>query len=190
MLIHHNDILFFADANGIFDKLGLDALKKFDQVGLALIEQPFGDDEWDMHRKAVQSMTTPIALDESIRSVNDVKRMAKMWCGSIIVLKPGRIGGTTEALKVIEVAKENELAIWIGGMIEFGISKAHNLALASLPQISLPGDFSASTHFWHEDPVEPAVVIENGVINLSECPGIGVNLNKELVEKYINRFVL
>ncbi len=146
------DILFFADGNGIFDKLGLDALKKFDQAGLALIEQPFGDDEWGMHRKAVQCMHTPIALDESICSVNDVKRMARSRAGSIIVLKPGRIGGTTEALKVIEVAKENDLAIWIGGMIEFGISKAHNLALASLSQISLPGDFSTSTHFWHEDP--------------------------------------
>ena len=180
-----SDILFFADGNGIFDKLGLDALKKFDQAGLALIEQPFGDDEWDMHRKAVQCMDTPIALDESICSVNDVKRMATSRAGSIIVLKPGRIGGTTEALKVIEVAKENDLAIWIGGMIEFGISKAHNLALASLSQISLPGDFSASTHFWHEDPVEPPIVIENGVINLSESPGIGVDLNKMLVEKYL-----
>ncbi|MBO1912273.1 o-succinylbenzoate synthase, partial [Microvirga sp. 3-52] len=86
---------------------------------------------------------------------------------------------------VIEIAKENDLAIWIGGMIEFGISKAHNLALASLPQFSLPGDFSASTHFWHEDPVEPSVEIENGVIKLSKRPGIGVNLNKELVEKYL-----
>ena len=179
------DLLFFADANGIFDKLGLDALKKFDQAGLTLIEQPFGDDEWGMHRKAVKCMQTPIALDESIRSANDVRRMATSRAGSIIVLKPGRIGGTTEALKVIDVAKENDLSIWIGGMIEFGISKAHNLALASLPQVSLPGDFSASTHFWHEDPVEPLVVIENGVINLSESPGIGMDLNKELIEKYI-----
>ena len=179
------DMLFFADANGIFDKLGLDALKNYDQVGLALIEQPFGDDEWNVHREAVQSMETPIALDESIRSVKDAKRMATIGAGSVVVLKPGRIGGTTEALKVVEVAKENELDLWIGGMIEFGISKAHNLALASLAEFSLPGDFSASDHFWHEDPVEPSVVIENGVINLSERPGIGVTLNKELVEKYL-----
>jgi o-succinylbenzoate synthase len=179
------DMLFFADANGIFDKLGLDALKKFDQARLALIEQPFGDDEWVMHRKAVQSMETPIALDESIRSVQDAKRMVASGAGSVVVLKPGRIGGTTEALKVIEIALENDSAIWIGGMINFGISKAHNLALASLPQFSLPGDFSASNHFWHEDPVEPLIEIENGVIKLSERPGIGVNLNKELVEKYL-----
>ncbi|QUW23216.1 o-succinylbenzoate synthase [Sporosarcina sp. Marseille-Q4063] len=179
------DMLFFGDANGIFDKLGLDALKKFDQAGLALIEQPFGDDEWRMHWKAVQCMKTPIALDESIRSVQDVKRMATSGAGSVVVLKPGRIGGTTESLKVLEVANANGLDLWIGGMIEFGISKAHNLALASLPQFSLPGDFSASDHFWHEDPVEPTVVIENGVINLSERPGIGVKLNKELVEKYL-----
>ena len=67
-----------------------------------------------------------------------------------------------KSLKIIEIAKENDLPIWIGGMIEFGISKAHNLALASLPQFSLPGDFSASTHFWHEDPIEPAIEVVGG----------------------------
>ncbi|WP_172371826.1 o-succinylbenzoate synthase [Sporosarcina jiandibaonis] len=180
-----DDLLFFGDANGIFDKLGLEALIKFDRAGLALIEQPFGEDEWEMHTEAVQRMVTPISLDESVRSVRDAKRMETSGAGSVIVLKPGRIGGTTEALKVIQIAKENDLAIWIGGMIEFGISKAHNLALASLPQFSLPGDFSASDHFWHEDPVEPPVVIENGVIHLSERPGIGVILDKGLVEKYL-----
>lgn len=179
------NLLFFADGNGIFDRLGLEALLKFDHVGLTLIEQPFGDDEWERHQEATQLMTTRIGLDESIRSVSDVKRMVEMKAGSIIVLKPGRVGGITESLKIHEVAQKNDLPIWIGGMIEFGISKAHNLALASLPQFALPGDFSASTHFWHEDPVEPAIEVVNGIIKLIEKPGIGFKINHPVMEKYI-----
>ena len=177
-------MLFFADANGIFDKLGLEALSKFDEAGLALIEQPFGEDEWDCHVEATRLMKTPIALDESIRSVQDVNQMVNSGAGSIIVLKPGRVGGVKESIAIVEIAKKHDLSVWIGGMIEFGVSKAHNLALASLSQLSLPGDFSASTHFWHEEPVEPQTIIEDGGINLTDCPGIGVNLNKEILEKY------
>ena len=178
------DMLFFADGNGIFNRLGLDALLGFDQVGLSLIEQPFGEDDWNRHVEASRLMTTPIALDESIRSVWDAGYMASSGAGSIIVLKPGRVGGTTESLKIVEVAAMHSLPIWIGGMIEFGVSKAHNLALASLSQLSLPGDFSATTHFWNEEPVEPPVVIDGGGIQLSDCPGIGVDLNEEVLEKY------
>ena len=178
------EILFFADGNGIFKRLGLGALLEFDQVGLSLIEQPFGEDDWDCHVEASWLMTTPIALDESIRSVWDAEHMASSAAGSIIVLKPGRVGGTTESLKVVEVATKHHLPIWIGGMIEFGVSKAHNLTLASLSQLSLPGDFSATTHFWNEEPVEPPVVIESGGIQLSDCPGIGVKLNDEILGKY------
>jgi len=179
-----SEMLFFADGNGIFTRLGLDALLEFDQVGLSLIEQPFEEDDWNRHIEASRLMSTPIALDESIRSVWDAEHMASSGAGSIIVLKPGRVGGTTESLKIVDVAAKHDLPIWIGGMIEFGVSKAHNLALASLSQLSLPGDFSASNHFWHEEPVEPPVVIESGGIQLSEHPGIGVNLNHEALGKY------
>lgn len=178
------EMLFFADGNGIFTKLGLDALLAFDHAGLTLIEQPFGDDEWGLHKEATQLMTTPIALDESIRSVQDAQFMADIGAGSIIVLKPGRVGGTTESLKVIEVASKHQLPIWIGGMIEFGVSKAHNLALASLSAISLPGDFSATTHFWLEEPVKPQIIVEDGAIQLSNRIGIGMELNSAVLSKY------
>ena len=177
-------MLFFADANGIFDKLGMDALRTFDDVGLTLIEQPFGEDNWDGHIEATKVMKTPIALDESIRSVRDVRQMVDMRAGSIIVLKPGRVGGLTESLKIVEIAKQNDLAIWIGGMIEFGVSKAHNLALASRAQFTLPGDFSASTHFWAEEPVKPEVVIRNGRIQLTDVAGIGVTIHREKLLTY------
>ena len=181
----YNDVLFFADGNGIFDRLGLEALLRFDDVGLTLIEQPFGDDAWERHQEATRLMTTPIALDESIRSTSDVKRMIEMKAASIIVLKPGRVGGVTESLKIHEIAEKNGIPIWIGGMIEFGISKAHNLALASLPQFTLPGDFSASNHFWHEEPIEPAIEVVGGIIELLDKPGIGFEINRSVMEKYI-----
>ncbi|MCZ2260710.1 o-succinylbenzoate synthase [Sporosarcina sp. G11-34] len=179
-----SEMLFFADGNGIFTRLGLNALLEFDQVGLSLIEQPFKEDDWNHHIEASRLMSTPIALDESIRSVWDAEHLASSGAGSIIVLKPGRVGGTTESLRIVDVAVKYDLPIWIGGMIEFGVSKAHNLALASISQLSLPGDFSASNHFWYEEPVEPAVVIESGGIQLSKLPGIGVNLNEEVLRKY------
>lgn len=186
-LVHsfHEEVFFFADGNGIFDTLGLEALLRFDEVGLTLIEQPFGEDAWEQHRMAAKRMTTPIALDESIRSLADVERMIEREAGAIIVLKPGRVGGITESLKIHRLAEENNLPVWIGGMIEFGVSKAHNLALASLPQMTLPGDFSASTHFWHEDPVEPANKVEDGVIVLSDEPGIGYRINHHIIKKYV-----
>ena len=176
--------LFFADANGLFSNLGMDALFKFDSVGLTLIEQPFGEDEWDLHIEATRLMKTPIALDESIRSVRDALQMAETRAGSVIVLKPGRVGGITKCMEIIDVATKYDLPIWIGGMIEFGVSKAHNLGLASLQQFSLPGDFSASNHFWDSDPVEPNVTIEMGGIQLGDAPGIGVSLNDDVLEKY------
>lgn len=178
------EMIFFADGNGIFNRLELEALLAFDQVGLSLIEQPFGEDDWDRHGEATRLMSTPIALDESIRSVKDAERMVNSKAGSIIVLKPGRVGGITESLKIIDIASKQLMPIWIGGMIEFGVSKAHNLALASLSQLALPGDFSATTHFWNEEPVEPAIVIENGGIKLSDHHGIGVNLNEQVLKRY------
>lgn len=181
--------LFFADGNGIFDWRGLKALRKFDDVGFSLIEQPFGDDQWLQHQAAAKVMKTPIALDESIRSVSDVERMIAMKAGAIIVLKPGRVGGITESLKIHELAKENNIPIWLGGMVEFGVSKAHNLALASLEQMTLPGDFSDSTHFWHEDPVRPPVTVKEGEILLSDEPGIGYEVNQIIMRKYIKRRV-
>ncbi len=183
LVSYYSSIQFFADANGIFNRLGIEALKKFDEVGLTLIEQPFKDDEWTLHKEASQVMRTPIALDESIRSIDDVKRMIDMKAGQIIVLKPGRVGGVSESIRIHELAAEHGIPIWIGGMIELGVSKAHNLALASLPQVKYPGDFSASNHFWEEDIVKPFIEVERGQIALTNRSGIGYELDRHLLEK-------
>ncbi len=172
----HAEISFYADANGSFSGLALEELLPFDEAGFALIEQPYGEQEWAAHRIARANMKTPICLDESIHSLEDVQRMANQQAGDIVVLKMGRLGGWAETLKIVEFCKQSQIEMWVGGMIEFGISKAHNLALASLPEIKLTGDFSDSGHFWQTDIISPEIHVEHGEINLSEYPGIGYKL--------------
>lgn len=170
------EVVFFADANGGFGEETLDRLRNFDEVGFALIEQPFGEQQWQLHARAKNKMETPICLDESISSIQDVERMIDMKAGDMIVLKMGRLGGWNRTLKVVEYCRRHSIEMWVGGMIEFGVSKAHNLALASLPDIVLPGDFSDSRHFWEEDIISPEIEVENGKIMLQEDAGIGYDV--------------
>ena len=167
------ELQFFADANGSFEAGSFEQLKAFDRVGFTLIEQPFGERRWALHARAKKELTTKICLDESIACVEDVQQMIDLEAGDIIVLKMSRLGGWTETLKVIKLCQAHSIGMWVGGMIEFGVSKAHNLALASLPGIVYPGDFSASRHFWEKDIIEPEITVKNGRIVLSEQPGIG-----------------
>lgn len=176
--------LFYGDANGIFHELGMQRLQLFDEVGLTLIEQPFLEDDWALHQEATRQMKTAIALDESLRSVADVERMIEKKAGDIIVLKPGRVGGITPSLIIHALAEKYQIPIWIGGMIELGISKAHNIALASLPMISLPGDFSASNHFWKADIIQPMIHIEDGHMKLSKMKGISYTLDRQQLTVY------
>jgi O-succinylbenzoate synthase len=170
------DQLFFADANGTFAEETFESLLAIDQAGFALIEQPFGEQQWQLHAKAKKEMKTAICLDESIRSLDDVQRMIEEQAGDIIVLKMGRLGGWSETLKIVRLCRTHSIGMWVGGMIEFGVSKAHNLALASLPGITLPGDFSDSRHFWNEDIIVPEISLKNGEIELSKESGIGYNV--------------
>ncbi|MBZ5202870.1 o-succinylbenzoate synthase [Planomicrobium chinense] len=165
--------LFFADANGSFAEETFEQLLELDQAGFALIEQPFGEEQWQLHAKAKKSMKTAICLDESIRSFEDVQRMIEEQAGDMVVLKMGRLGGWSETLKIARLCNNHSIGMWVGGMIEFGVSKAHNLALASLPEIILPGDFSDSHHFWEEDIVVPEIHVDNGEVALSAENGIG-----------------
>lgn len=183
-------LYFFADGNGIFSELGLAALQKFDDIGLTLIEQPFTEMDWGLHREAYRTMATPIALDESLCSVAAVSRMIEQQAGKIIVLKPGRVGGITESLRIHQLAVQANIPIWLGGMIELGVSKAHNLALASLPGVQFPGDFSASNHFWQADIVTPTIEVRNGQIELNEAIGIGYAVGWEQVQEYRSAYAV
>ena len=173
VISEYPDQLFFADANGTFTEKTFDQLLAFDSVGFALIEQPFGERQRQLHARARREMKTMICLDESIACLEDVQQMIDEQAGDAVVLKMGRLGGWSETLKIARLCNNHSIGMWVGGMIEFGVSKAHNLALASLPEIILPGDFSDSHHFWDEDIIEPEIRVSDGEIELSEEHGIG-----------------
>ncbi|MUV06313.1 o-succinylbenzoate synthase [Planococcaceae bacterium Storch 2/2-2] len=182
------DIHFFADANGHFTERTMSQLFALDEVGFRLLEQPFKEEEEALYERYVPRLQTPVALDESIHSLADVDRAIEKEIASCIVLKPGRVGGMSESLRIIERCQREGLDCWIGGMIEFGVSKAFNLALASHEGITLPGDFSTSDHFWDRDIVTPPFHLEEGKMLVPSGAGIGVALDEEAVRSYeVNR---
>lgn len=176
--------LFFADANGAFTENTIHLLQAFDECGFTLIEQPFSEQHNKLSSIAQKTMKTPFALDESIASMQDVEEMVDQQIGKIVVMKQGRVGGLSNALLIHEKCIKAGVPIWVGGMIEFGVSKAFNIAFASLPGVKFPGDFSSANHFWEHDLCEPTINLQHGEIQLPTTPGVGVKLNHKLVEQY------
>jgi O-succinylbenzoate synthase len=184
IIAHYPQILFFADANGAFTNHTIDQLISFDDCGFTLIEQPFSEQNNFISAEAQKMMKTPFALDESIASLQDVEDMIDRKSGKIIVMKQGRVGGLSNALRIHELCLKAGVPIWVGGMIEFGVSKAFNLAFASLPGVQYPGDFSSSSHFWQQDLADPIIDVDGGEIQLPNKTGVGVKWNQEIIEKY------
>lgn len=176
---------FFADANGAFSKDSIHILQQYDEIGLTLIEQPFGDEENLLSAQVQATMKTPFALDESIASYSDAKQMCQEQSGKIIVLKQGRVGGLSEALKIHHLAMEENIPLWVGGMIEFGVSKAFNAAFASLSSVKYPGDFSSADYFFEQDLASPPVQVQNGFFSLTNEPGVGVLWNHDIIEQFL-----
>ncbi|MGB3260549.1 o-succinylbenzoate synthase [Paenisporosarcina sp.] len=176
--------LFFADANGAFTESTINQLRAFDDCGFALIEQPFSEQLNRISAEAQKTMKTPFALDESIASYEDALDMIERKSGKILVMKQGRVGGLSAALRIHKQCIQADVPIWVGGMIEFGVSKAFNLAFASLPGVTFPGDFSSSSHFWEDDLAIPLIDICEGSIRLLSSPGVGVEWNQSIVQKF------
>ncbi|MET1013107.1 MAG: o-succinylbenzoate synthase, partial [Paenisporosarcina sp.] len=183
------NLQFFADANAAFSKDSIHILQQFDEIGLTLIEQPFSEEENLLSAKVQAKMKIPFALDESISSFSDTIQMNKEQSGKIIVLKQGRVGGLSEALKIHDFAMEKDIPLWVGGMIEFGVSKAFNAAFASLPSVQYPGDFSSSDYFFEQDLTLPPIHVHNGILTLSNEAGVGVKLNHSLIERFLVKSV-
>ncbi|MDQ6782269.1 MAG: o-succinylbenzoate synthase [Actinomycetota bacterium] len=173
------------DANGSYGALGVDGaarrLEALDGYGLLLIEQPLGDDDLVGHAALVRRLSTPICLDESITSADDARTaLALGACGAINV-KVGRVGGLAQAVAIHDRCAAAGIPVWCGGMLETGVGRAVNLALAALPNFSLPGDLSASDRFWETDIVtEPARLGSDGTIAVPGGPGIGVELSADV----------
>lgn len=170
------------DGNGIYTRADLDHLATLDEFRLQMIEQPLPAADLEGHADLQQRLSTPVCLDESVATVADLERMISLRAGRVLNLKPGRVGGFTTALTMIDLAVANGIGLWVGGMLETGVGRAHNVALASLEGIDLPGDLSPSDRYWDEDIIDPPWTMEAGALQvpLTE-PGIGVWVNRERV---------
>lgn len=177
------DISLMADANSAYTLDDAEHLKKLDTFDLMMIEQPLGNDDIVEHSLLQQKLTTPICLDESICSFHDAKSALLLGSCGIINIKMSRVGGWNQAVKIHNLCLQEQIPVWCGGMIEFGISRAHNLALASLPGFTIPGDLAPSSRYWSEDIIEPEVMVNNGKITIPTTPGIGFAVDEERVTR-------
>ncbi|CAG9622403.1 o-succinylbenzoate synthase [Sutcliffiella rhizosphaerae] len=175
------DIL--ADANSAYTLEDIERIKNLDSLGLLMIEQPLAADDLVEHALLQKELTTPVCLDESIVSYQDAKNAIRIGSCKTMSIKIGRVGGLRNAIAIHDLCMENDIPVWCGGMLEMGISRAFNIALATLPNFTLPGDISSSDRYWKKDITFPKVVVKNGEVKVSSNPGIGVEVDEEYVKK-------
>ena len=178
------DITLSCDANSAYRMKDFDHIIEWDAFNLLMIEQPMWYDDFYFHSMLQKRLETSICLDESIRNRRDALAAIDMESCRIINIKNGRVGGFSEAIAVHNVAAERGVPVWCGGMLETGIGRAHNIALSSLPNFTLPGDVSASKRYWTEDIIEPEVTVSSaGEIVVPQVPGMGFEVRRDRIEK-------
>lgn len=180
---YYPELPIIADANSAYTLNDMDRLKALDDFNLLMIEQPLASDDIIEHSLLQKEINTPICLDESIVSFNDAKNAIELGSCKIINIKAGRVGGLYEAKRIHDYCLNRDIEVWCGGMIEFGISRAHNIALASLPGFTIPGDISASNRFWEEDIILPGVSVNNGYVSVPDTAGIGFSINEKRLKE-------
>jgi len=172
------DIRLMGDANSAYQLSDVPLFQQLDQFNLMMLEQPLAHNDIFDHATLQRQIKTPVCLDESIHSAEDAIHAISLGSCRIINVKLGRVGGHAEAKRIEKVARENEIPIWCGGMLESGIGRAHNIAMSTLAGFTLPGDVSASARYWEEDIIEPPVTVSShGGIKAPDAPGIGFSLN-------------
>jgi O-succinylbenzoate synthase len=167
------DILLQVDANAAYTLADARHLADLDPFGLLLMEQPLPEDDVRGHAELSRVVRTPICLDESITSARAAADAIALGACAIVNIKPGRVGGYLEARRVHDVCAANGIPVWCGGMLETGLGRAANLALAALPGFVYPGDTSASARYYRQD-ITPPFVLSGGHLDVPEGPGIGV----------------
>ena len=168
-----DDVLLQVDANAAYTRADARHLARLDPFGLLLIEQPLDEEDVLGHADLAKVVTTPICLDESITSARAAADAIRLGACAIVNIKPGRVGGYLEARRVHDVCAANGVPVWCGGMLETGLGRAANVALAALPGFTLPGDTSASDRYYRTDVTAP-FVLEDGHLPVPTAPGIGV----------------
>ncbi|WEG72837.1 o-succinylbenzoate synthase [Vagococcus intermedius] len=177
------NLMLMADANSAYDLSHLTDLKALDSLNLVMIEQPFAADDFLDHAILQKELNTPLCLDENIRTVNDCRVAVALGSCRSINLKIPRVGGITEALKIIDYCRDKQILVWLGGMFESGVGRALNLQLASRTEFGLPGDISASDRYFYEDILEKPLLMEAGKMKVPQGLGIGVTVNGAFLQK-------
>ncbi len=167
----HPDTPLQVDANAAYTLADAAHLRRLDPFDLLLIEQPLAEDDLRQHAELARVMSTPMCLDESVVSAASAADAIHLGAGAVINIKPSRVGGYLEAVRIHEVARASGVAVWCGGMLETGLARGANAALAGLPGFTLPGDISASSRFYAQDLTAP-FIIEDGYIAVPTFPGL------------------
>jgi O-succinylbenzoate synthase len=175
------DIPLQVDANTAYSVLDGPHLAELDQFDLLLIEQPLPEEQVLAHAQLALLLQTPICLDESITSVQAASDAIELGACRIINIKPGRVGGYLEARRIHDLCADRGIPVWMGGMLESGLGRAGNVAMAAMSNFTLPGDTSASSRYFHRDITEP-FVLEDGRLKVPEGPGLGVTVDEEYLE--------
>lgn len=181
----YGDVPLQVDANGsfLYDKHH-DILLEMDNYDLIMIEQPLNYNDLYEHSLLQSELKTPICLDESIKNIYDAISAVKMDSCKIINIKPPRVGGMMESIKISEYCERNNIPVWIGGLLETGIGKSHLVAIATLSNVKYPSDISGSERYYEEDIIDPPITVKNGYIKVSDKPGIGVEVLEDKLLKY------
>ena len=176
------DVPLQVDANTAYSISDADHLAQLDEFGLLLIEQPLPEEEVLAHADLARVVRTPICLDESITSAQTAEDAIRLGACRIINIKPGRVGGYLEGRRIHDVCAAHGVPVWMGGMLETGLGRAGNVAMAAMPNFTLPGDTSASDRYYHRDITEP-FVLHDGRLKVPSGAGLGVSIDQEFLDE-------
>lgn len=178
-----DDAHLMADANNAYTLADADRLAQLDALHLMMIEQPLAHDDLVRHAELQKRLRTPLCLDESITSLERAQDMHTLRAGRIVNIKPGRVGGFAQSIAIHDFCEEHGIPVWCGGMLESGIGRAYNVALASLPNFTLPGDLSPSARYWTQDVVSPEWTMDaRGMVDVPLVePGLGIAVDEDRI---------
>ena len=177
------DVPLQVDANAAYTRQDVEHLARLDEFDLLLVEQPLPEDDLLGHAELAKAIVTPVCLDESIVSPTVAADAIELGAAEIVNIKPGRVGGYLTARRIHDLCRERGVAVWCGGMLETGIGRAANAALAALDGFTLPGDISASRRFWARDIVTTPIDVVDGHVAVPTGPGFGVTLDRQWLDE-------
>ena len=185
----HPDILLMLDANSDYQPGDAEHLAQLDAFDLLMIEQPLAHDDIYHHGHLQRRLKTRVCLDESVKSASDLNIALQVGAIGILNLKPARVGGFTESLEMYRICAENDLPLWIGGMLEIGVARAANLSFAALPAVNLPSDISATDRYFAADLTEPPFVLgPDSALAVADGYGIGVEVQRDRLDEAKQRW--